>query len=1509
MPSPTLFRFPPLREGNQTMALRPLLIPMMLEPVEDGDGGINIRGATVDPEGLLCVINPYLEPMRENDKLEIIWNNEKVLERLVTADEVNQRVFFHVPTPTESGWAENCHYVLTRVGETRPEPPSTSLRVLIKLYKPGDRDTEPHLPDGHSQLNIVQLPPELVEQGVIDAEWAKKGVPVTIPHYVYCTRNDKIRLRVGEYSLPAHRITQDQADDKQPIKIRIEQEDILRAGDGLKLEIKYFVNDEVWNWADRHSKRTYIDVDAVGRRLEPPIFKEAVNGVITIRDLNKQPVTVQIHVTPSDFSLGDSLKMTFIGTPPGDVEPIVCSETREIDNIPTVLEIKVPYDLIRAIAQGRADASYILYKKDGDPLSSQRIVADVKGDVNMLPEPTIRELIGDTLEADEPYATVDVRYAMKNGDLICLRWYGTQANGDEYPHEIPHIVTDNEAREGLVTFYINDEHISVLDNGTLDLSYVVANDEPSLLAISESERLLAKVEKTRATLPKPVVEEAEPPGDVLDPSKVFDSVHVLIGEAKTVSGDVLTYYWRSPNPFGSTSDWVPITTVSEGKPVRFRVNAPFVTANIGQYVKVRYSLLRASTGRHEYSAILNLLIGELVGDLPPPEVIQAPDGTLDPMSGLKGVDVKVSYPSMKPDQDLIRLKWLGSPGAGTSEDSELPGHSSGTVVFHLPSTVVGANIDRRVSVEYEVTRYTITTPSQTLDLYVSGFSDPENQLPRPVVPQAPSGVLDLMTFSGDARALVEKWVHIGPKQIIWLQLVGETTAGDRYVIKIIHGEEITATQLSSGLNETLLRSELIKLGHATAATVICKVAFDGRKDENSAYVFPLLPLTIRTRYDYIQPAISKVADSRREIEEGGTTRDNEVTISGTATRGETVELFEGETTSLGTAAVDAGSMWNRKIGILTEKNYSITAKAHYDAVPVSSPPRTFTVKFAETPEVLVITDSRGPVAQGATTYDNSVFVEGSATPNLQVRLLGADAPVISLDVDERGTWSHRLDNLTVKTYSLTAEAQYEIDPPVGSPRTFVVAQAVTPTISRVSDIRSDVPMDGTTYYRTVTLTGKASPNEKITLLDVDKPITAVDVKASGDWDYVFNNLTLKIYSLIARAEYGSNPESAPPRVFTVDAFISPTITAAVDSIGPVEHGGTTYDTTVTLRGEATPREQIQLHNKGVPVGAPIDVAPDKKWSAPLTSLPTTSHSMTAKALYGAVPVDSEPRNFTVAAHIAPTLTSVHDGISEVQQGGETKRTSVTLRGTVTPNRQVRIFDNNNPAHTVTAVGSNWSTTLSVAIGQHAVKVRAVSTGQETGVRSFRVISPIPPLTINQGLMTLHAWHFRHDDTPTNPPTGAYGDRSAEGGVLPYRYQSSNSNIAEVNATTGRVISKGNSNGGTVTITVTDSANQSAGYLVSTANVEKLFGTGHFNTYTECAKAAASQGGRIPSLAEWRAFISTYQGKRTIERWCWASDSAGFAKRWVIYPADGSTATRLDTPIGGGTADGFGIKRA
>lgn len=1503
-PSPLLF---PHLDQPVTLALRPMQISGAVTPVEEADGGINIAVVEESASGVLCVIVAYLD-MLEGDENVVYWDDAPVLTRKVEAGEKDTHLFFYLDKALFTPGLHECFYELTRFGETAPDDPSVVSLFLVKLTNPGGRDREPHLPDGHSELHIAQLPQEIIDQGLIDAEWAKKGVPLTVPAYPEIRVRDTILMRWGSHTLAPHLVTLTQAEGRDPIVIVATQEDILAGGDSAALEIKYDPHDEVWDWSSRHSKRTRVAVDAGAWRLAAPIIKESVNQIITIINLNKEDVTVQVHIQGSDFALNDSVKMTWIGTPFSG-NPLIHTETRLVVNIPSVMEFKVPYAQVRAIAMGRADASYVLTKADGSPpLSSKREFADVVGDVSMPDAPTIVELLGDLLESDRPYATVLIKYlSIANGDLVAIHWIGKKSNDQPYVHEFTHTVSANEAKEGFFTAYVDAEHIGVLDNGSLDLWYTVSNDKSELFGVSDSEHLLVKVQAVTATLPRPEVEEADKNPDVLDPSKVFDVVHILIENPPTQKDDIVTWYWQATHPFGSTSDWVPITSLSAGKALRFRVPANFVTISIGQYVKVRYSLKHASTGLYSHSAVLNLLIGSLVGELPPPQVKQAPNAVLKAMDGLNGVDVNVSYDSMDPALDIIPLHWIGTPGAGTSTDIEFPGHSSGSVDVHLPPTLIGPNINKTVDVKYLVRRYGHETESESLGLRVTGFDDPEKDLPRPDVSESDSNrVLDLMTFNGNATTLVAKWHYIALKQRLWLKVEGKTTAGGDYVIRMLDGDEITPAQVGSGLNEILLRSELMKLGHSSPANVICKVSFDGSAQEADAIEFPRLPLTIRTRYDWVTPVITSVTDARGDVPEGGKTRYKQVTVKGTATRDETVELFDAVSTSLGTASVDEKGEWTRIISGLTEKPYSITAKALYGADPVTSNPRTFEVKFAETPEINKVTDSRGLVAPNAITYDNSVAIEGSATPNERIQLQQSGTPIIDLPVDPSGVWRRTLSGLTVKSYVLNAKALYDIQPELSPPYPFRVGQAVTPTISRVVDVKGDVEAGGTTYYKSVTLHGKASPNEKITLSDGNTAIDTVDVKPSGDWEYSYGNLTLKTYSLTAKAEYGSEPVSAPPRVFTVAAFISPSITSVTDSRGPLRQNETTYDSTVALLGQATPKEQIQVYNKGTAIGPPVTVGVDRQWRSTVTGLGVTSHSLSAKALYPVDPVESQPFNFNVAAHTPVTITSVHDGISELLNGAETKSTSVTLRGNVTPDFEVQIHDNNSPKHTVRAIGSTWTTTLGVGLGPHSITAKAVSTGQFSGARTFRVISPIPPLTINPAPMSLNAWHFRDGNTPTNPPSGAFGDRLASGGVPPYRYASSNPNVAEVNISSGRVISKGN---GSATITVTDGANQTASYTVTTSNVDHLFGTGIFGTHTSCANAAAGMGGRIPSLAEWRAYINNYAGQRTIEGWCWASDSGGFAKRMVIYPATGQTETRPDFGGAGGSAGGVGIRRA
>lgn len=537
-PSPLLF---PHLDQPVTLALRPMQISGAVTPVEEADGGINIAVVEENASGVLCVIVAYLD-MLEGDENVVYWDDVPVFTRKVEAGEKDTHLFFYLDKALFTPGLHECFYELTRFGETAPDDPSVVSLFFVKLTSPGGRDREPHLPDGHSELHIAQLPQEIIDQGLIDAEWAKKGVPLTVPAYPEIRVRDTILMRWGSHTLAPHLVTLTQAEGKDPIVIVATQEDILAGGDSATLEIKYDPHDEVWNWSSRHSKRTRVAVDAGAWRLDAPIIKESVNQIITIINLNKEDVTVQVHIQGSDFALNDSVKMTWIGTP-FTGNPLIHTETKPVENIPSVMEFKVPYAQVRAIAMGRADASYVLTKADGSPpLSSKREFADVVGEVSMPDAPTIVELLGDLLESDRPYATVLIKYlSIANGDLVAIHWIGKKSNDQPYVHELTHTVSANEAKEGFFTAYIDAEHIGVLHNGSLDLWYTVSNDKSELFGVSDSEHLLVKVQAVTATLTRPEVEEADKNPDVLDPSKVYDVVHILIENPPTQKDDIVTW--------------------------------------------------------------------------------------------------------------------------------------------------------------------------------------------------------------------------------------------------------------------------------------------------------------------------------------------------------------------------------------------------------------------------------------------------------------------------------------------------------------------------------------------------------------------------------------------------------------------------------------------------------------------------------------------------------------------------------------------------------------------------------------------------------------------------------------------------------------------------------------------------------------------------------------------------------------------------------------------------------
>ncbi|KQW17329.1 hypothetical protein ASC85_29675 [Pseudomonas sp. Root401] len=566
----------------------------------------------------------------------------------------------------------------------------------------------------------------------------------------------------------------------------------------------------------------------------------------------------------------------------------------------------------------------------------------------------------------------------------------------------------------------------------------------------------------------------------------------------------------------------------------------------------------------------------------------------------------------------------------------------------------------------------------------------------------------------------------------------------------------------------------------------------------------------------------------------------------------------------------------------------------------------------------------GEIPENTDTVTASVSVNGTASKGRNVEIYdggGASAVLKCTETADpvTGIWSLANIAVAVGGHRFYAKALYYTGgTPYSNVRLFTVTPVVTPTITSVKDPQdSEIANGGTTTATTVTLRGKASNNQQVEIFDGSTSKGTAPVNANGDWSKQVTGLSVATHSFTAKGLYGSNPVSTA-RTLTVIAVVTPTITSVKDpQETEIANGGTTIATTVTLRGKASNNQQVEIFDGTTSKGtAPVNANGD--WSKQVTGLSMTTHSFTAKGLYGNNPV-STARTLTVVAVVTPTITSVRDPQeTEIANGGTTTATTVTLRGKASNNQQVEIFDGTTSKGTAPVnANGDWSKQVTgLSVTAHSFTAKALYGGGETSAPyTFTVNPAIPDLVIDPSPVNLSAVHHRSHVTPTHPPAGAYVDRVASGGVPPYGYSSSNPDVAEVNASTGRVISKGS---GSATITARDQSGKTASYTVHCANIRWYFGYTRGNYFNSNAWVQG-QGGTLPTEAEHAALRTNYGGNgltagignSDISR-NWIPDPGGapLGQKYVIDPRDGRKFTIMDFggPSGASAnADGYGVK--
>ncbi|PMV89067.1 hypothetical protein C1X51_25475, partial [Pseudomonas sp. FW306-2-2C-B10A] len=615
--------------------------------------------------------------------------------------------------------------------------------------------------------------------------------------------------------------------------------------------------------------------------------------------------------------------------------------------------------------------------------------------------------------------------------------------------------------------------------------------------------------------------------------------------------DIVTYTWTG-EVTGTTEDSVTLNGLSKDKDVHFTLNATFVAEHIepnrGKKVTVSYRIWRAATSETSYSNVLEFGVGQAIGQLLPPAVKEADGGTrLDPLNAQTHLTAVVNYDGMLVG-DQITAIWTGADGTlpeGSHTTAPWPVTTLGPQEIPLEPKVVAFSLGKAVTVNYKVTRGS-SSPMPSDSLTLSVLPLPENVLDKPLILQAADNgegaEFDVSQLTDNAVIQVNAWPFIALKQFVWLRVQGTNNDDSPYAQTFWQPplSQTNETWITQGFyTHPIPFNELKNLRDGSELKVEFKAGLSGSQDENNALPFQVRTYTVKAVED-VKPAITRLTDSNGdEIAEGGSTVDTSITLTGTASKGQKIDVLDG-TVSKGQPTADSGTgVWTLLVSGLSAGAHSFTAKALYGSGQ-SSAPRTLTVAVAVTPAIDSVTDSKGPVAQGGITFDRSVTVTGKASPNQKVRLLDGTTSLGEPTANGSGIWTQVVSALTVKAYSLKALALYGEGEESAPPFTFTVAVEDKPTIDSVKGSPSgvEIPNSGTSFETSVTLTGTASKGQKVQVLDGTTPKGQPTADATtGIWTLTDTGLALGPHSFTAKALYGSEQTSAA-RTFEIKPFVS-----------------------------------------------------------------------------------------------------------------------------------------------------------------------------------------------------------------------------------------------------------------------------------------------------------------------------------------------------------------------------------
>ncbi|WP_054177789.1 Ig-like domain-containing protein [Trabulsiella odontotermitis] len=502
----------------------------------------------------------------------------------------------------------------------------------------------------------------------------------------------------------------------------------------------------------------------------------------------------------------------------------------------------------------------------------------------------------------------------------------------------------------------------------------------------------------------------------------------------------------------------------------------------------------------------------------------------------------------------------------------------------------------------------------------------------------------------------------------------------------------------------------------------------------------------------IDGAQDDVTSQTGELTQSQFTNDAQPALYGTATALSVVHIYDNGT-EVGSVRADADGNWNFTPSTpLSDGSHAFTVTATNvkgESQPSGSFTLTIDIDVPDAPAITALTDdagsSTGAITANTITDDNTPTLSGTGEAGNIITIYDNGQPIGSVTADNQGNWSFTPGTAVAEgthQFGVSQTDKAGNTSPITNGDTFYVyttAPAV-PTMNTVQDNAGSVtgPLTDNqpTDDNTPTFSGTSQPGVTIQIYDNGTAIGSVVADSNGAWSFTPQPpLAEGSHEITATA---TNPlgESDPTDEFTliVDTF-SPATPAgftvtddAPDTVGPLQNGQTTNDTTPTLAGITEASAVIRVYDNNVLIGQTTADA-QGNWSfTPSPGLSQGSHSLTVTATDVSGNASPPSGAFVVVIDTTPpqmpTITLVTDDmpgvLGTVANNGLTNDNTPMISGSGEPGSVVKLYDGDTLLTSITVgISGTWSYQVTTPLddGEHPFTVTASDSNGNTTASS------------------------------------------------------------------------------------------------------------------------------------------------------------------------------------------------